>query len=60
MNIKITTCDSGDWTIVEIDGKEVASGHGISAYGWTEILQEHFGVNVTEECISDEEMEERC
>ena len=60
MNIKITTCDSGDWTIIEIDGKEVASGHSIPTYDWMEILQEHFGVNVTEECISDEEMEERC
>ena len=60
MNIKITTCDSGDWTIIEIDGKEVASGHSISTYDWVEIVEEYFGINVTEECISDEEMETRC
>lgn len=60
MNIKITTCDGGDWTIVEIDGKEVASGHSISTYDWMEIIEEYFGANVTEECISDEEMEMRC
>ena len=58
MNIKITTCDSGDWTIIEIDGKEVASGHSISTYDWVEIVEEYFGINVAEECISDEEMEE--
>lgn len=60
MDIKITTCDRGDWTIVEINGEEVASGHTITTYDWMQILQEHFGVNVTEECISDEEMEMRC
>ena len=60
MDIKITTCDRGDWIIVEIDGKEVASGHTITIYDWMQILQEHFGANVTEECISDEEMEMRC
>lgn len=60
MDVKITTCDSGDWTIVEIDGKEVASGHNILTYDWKEIIEEYFGINVTEECISDEEMEMRC
>ena len=57
MNIKITTCDSGDWTIVEIDGEEVTSGHSID---WVELIKEFFIVHVVEECISDEEMEERC
>ena len=57
MNIKITTCDSGDWTIVEIDGEEVTSGHSID---WVELIKEFFNVHVVEECISDEEMEERC
>ena len=60
MDVKITTCDSGDWVIVEISGEEVASGHSITTYDWVQILQEHLGVNVTEECISDEEMEMRC
>ena len=59
MNIKITTCDSGDWTIVEIDGKEVASGHSISNHDWLGILSEYFDADIEMDCISDEEMEMR-
>ena len=57
MNIKITTCDSGDWTIVEINGEEVESGHSID---WVEFIKEFFNAHIVEECISDEEMEMRC
>lgn len=60
MNIKITTSDSGDWTIVEVDGKEEASGHSISNHAWLGILIKYFDVDVEADVISDEEMEERC
>lgn len=58
--IKLTTCESGDWNILEINGTEFASGHSISEYYWLELLRKHFGCNIEVNCISDEEMESRC
>lgn len=55
--IKITTCDSGDWEILEIDGKLWTSGHHIDNHVWLELLRLHFGCEIVEECLSDEEME---
>lgn len=60
MKIKIITCESGDWTIVEVDGKEEASGHTITNHDWLGILIKYFDVDVEADVISDEEMEERC
>lgn len=59
MRVKVITCESGDWTIVEVDGKEVANGHSISNHDWVDILNEDLGIEAIEECISDEEMEMR-
>lgn len=56
---KLTTCESGDWEILEEDGCEVASGHRIDNHTWIEVLRS-LGCHVDEECISDEEMEQRC
>lgn len=59
-HVKLTTCESGDWCILEINGVEWASGHSISDHDWLEILSEHFGCRIERECISDEDMESRC
>lgn len=58
--IKLTTCESGDWQILEVNGTVWASGHSISEDAWLELLSEDFDCRVKKECISDEEMEERC
>lgn len=58
--IKLTTCESGDWKILEINGVEWTSGHSISDYEWLELLRKKFCCNIEVDCISDEEMELRC
>ena len=58
--IKLTTCCSGDWQILEVNGTEWASGHSITEDEWLEIFKEHFDCRIERECISDEEMELRC
>ena len=59
--IKLTTCESGDWQILEINlGEDFrASGHSIRSDDWIELL-DTLGFEVEEECISDEEMEMLC
>lgn len=56
--IKLTTCESGDGEILELDGEIIASSHNINNYDWIELLNK-LGYEVEEEEISDEEMEER-
>ena len=58
--VKLTTCESGDWQILEVDGVEWASGHSILEVDWLGLLSEHFDCQIEMECISDEEMELRC
>lgn len=59
--IKLTTCESGDWEILEADigGDFRASGHSIRNHDWIALLKV-LGYEVEEETISDEEMEGRC
>lgn len=57
--VKLITCESGDWEILEVNGVEFASGHSIPAYKWLELLREYCGCAIETECISDEEMELR-
>ena len=59
-HIKLTTCESGDWQILEVNGTEWVSGHSISEDDWLDLLSEHFDCKIETECISDEEMESRC
>ena len=58
--ITLTTSESGDWKILEINGTEWASGHSISDVDWLGLLSEHFDCQIEAICISDEEMEARC
>lgn len=58
--VKLTTCESGDWQILEIDGVEWASGHSILDTDWLGLISEHFDGMIECACISDEEMAERC
>jgi len=55
--IKVTTCDSGDWVILEVDGKLRTSGHHLDNHVWLELLRLHFDCEIEEECLSDEDME---
>ena len=56
--IRITTCKSGDWEILECDGYRVSS-HQIMRYDWEKLLR-HLGYEVEEVEVTDEEMEEKC
>lgn len=58
--IKLVTCASGDWNILEINGVKFASGHSIPEHTWLELLHKHFSCNIETDCIPDEEMELRC
>ena len=58
--VKLTSNESGDWQILEIDGVEWASGHSISDIDWLGLLSEHFDCQIERTSISDEEMELRC
>ena len=58
--VKLTTCESGDWQILEVDGVEWASGHSISEHDWLGLLSEHLDCQIEYQTISDEEMELRC
>lgn len=58
--VKLTTSESGDWQILEVDGVVWASGHSISDHDWLGLLSEHFNCQIERECVSDEEMESRC
>lgn len=61
VSIKYTTCESGDWVILEADngGNFYASGHRISPNDWIALLN-FLGYKVERERISDEEMDEKC
>lgn len=59
--IKLTTNESCDWSILEVDCGETfrRSGHSINKWDWIELL-EALGYKVECATITDEEMEERC
>ena len=58
--VKLTTSESGDWQILEVDGVVWASGHSISENDWLELISENFDGLIERKTISDEEMEARC
>lgn len=61
--IRIKTCESGDWVILEAvttDGRIKGwSGHEISYYDWMEALN-FLDIETTITELSDEEMESLC
>lgn len=59
--IKLTSNESGDWNIIEVNGVRFASGHSISDYTWLELIRVNFPDCIIEtDCISDEAMEDIC
>lgn len=58
--VKLTTSESGDWQILEVNGTVWASGHSISENDWLGLISEHFDGMIERKTISDEEMESRC
>ena len=59
MKVKLTTCESGDWEILEVNGNKWASNHRISNSDWLAFISTFSGVEVDKEEITDEEMELR-
>lgn len=57
--IKLTTCESGDWEILELNGERIAGNHHMDNMDWIELLK-RLGIEVESVCISDEEMECIC
>lgn len=58
--VKLTTSESGDWQILEVNGVEWASGHTISETDWLGLISEHFDGMIERTVIPDEDMETRC
>ena len=54
--IELLTSECGDWQVLRIDGEVYDEGHRIDSETWLGLL-EKFGVTVSEEWISDEDME---
>ena len=59
-SVRLTTSESGDWQILEVDGVEWASGHTIPDTDWLGLISEHFDGMVESTVIPDEDMETRC
>jgi len=57
MKIEIINNESGDWSVLLVDGREFASGHSISKWDWIDMIKSVFGVKVESKEISDEDME---
>lgn len=57
-DIKITTCCSGDWTIIQVGDYKI-DGHRIENSDIADLLR-HLGFNVEMDTISDENMEALC
>lgn len=55
--VRLTTCDSGDWNVLEVDGEFFAAGHTFSEYDWLDLLN-LVGIQAIRIQISDKEMEE--
>lgn len=55
--IEFITCDSGDWEVLRIDGEVYDEGHSICLDTWLSLLARFGTAMVTEDCISDEDME---
>ena len=56
VNITLTTSESGDWSILSVNGKEFASGHSITKHDWIDLIR-YLGCNIEYVMLSDSEME---
>lgn len=54
--VEIFTNESGDWTIVKLNGEVFEEGHSIPTHRWLALIKE-IGNEVSEKEISDEDME---
>lgn len=55
--IEFITCETGDWSILKVDGVIIAEGHTISTYDWLRLLR-RYEPDIVEIELSDKEMEE--
>lgn len=54
--VEVITSESGDWTIIKLNGEIIEEGHSIPASGWINLL-EMLDVKTSIKEISDEAME---
>lgn len=57
MIVDIIDCDSGDWTVIKVDGEILSEGHSISVWDVCDLI-ERLGHTVKRTNISDSDMEE--
>lgn len=55
--VEVVTSESGDWTVIKLNGKVYEEGHSIPVHRWLDLIKK-FGNEVSSIEISDEDMEE--
>ena len=56
ISIKLTTCESGDWSILSSNEGFEYEGHDIPDFVWLDLIKQ-LGFKVEKKEISDEDME---
>jgi hypothetical protein len=56
MKVRLISCESGDWDVLEVDGEVYHEGHSIPDSVWLQLV-EMLGAETETEVISDEAME---
>jgi len=54
--VEVFTSESGDWTVIKLNGEVYEEGHSIPVRRWLDLI-EQFGNEVSSVEISDEDME---
>lgn len=60
VTIKLISCESGEWEILELNGETYSSGHRMENYDWINLIKTLTGIKIEKVTISDEEMEGLC
>ena len=58
MKIECVSSESGDWSVLMVNGKEFYSGSSIPDFAWGDLIAEFFDEHVNFKTISDQDMEE--
>lgn len=57
LSIDVVHSESGDWSVVLVNGQVDYAGHSIPTFYWVNLFNS-FGFNIKEREISDENMQE--
>lgn len=58
--IKLISCESGDWEILELNGETYSSEHKMENDDWIRLIKTLTGIEIEKVTISDEEIEDLC